>query len=561
VAAALANGDGEDLDDVLAAIAEQVPLLLDADTPGHVRTVAREALAVASQRWLQAGRVDVGVDRYCFHWALELPEVWRRGGFDAVIGNPPFQGGKKISPALGASYREHLVLWLAERRRGNADLIAYFALRAAAMLRDGGMAGLLATNTIAQGDTREVGLDHLLAGACRLARAVPSEPWPGGANLEVAHLWLHRGAWRGQVVLDGRPVTAITASLEAASRVAGNAARLAANAGRSFQGSIALGMGFVLTPDAAAALIERDPRNAEVVRPYLNGEDLNSRPDCSPSRWVIHFGERSAAEAQAYPDCWEIIERLVKPERQTKDAAKYPRMVHEWWKFWNGRPGLRRAIAPLDRVIVIAQVSKTVMPVRVPASIVFMHKLVVFAYADDAHLGLLSSGVHYWWTIANSATMRADLSYSPTDCFEKLPQPDLGLDITSPGSALTAHRSTLMLDRQEGLTKTYNRVHDPAQSDADVARLRELHVALDYAVRDAYGWTDLDLGHDFHETRQGIRYTFEPIARQEILDRLLELNHERRTAEEAAGLHAKKKPARKPVATPSASQATIFDGG
>ena len=83
-----------------------------------------------------------------------------------------------------------------------------------------------------------------------------------------------------------------------------------------------------------------------------------------------------------------------------------------------------------------------------------------------------------------------------------------------------------MLDRQEGLTKTYNRVHDPDEHADDIARLRELHVELDYAVRDAYGWTDLDLGHGFHETKFGTRFTFAPGPRQEVLDRLLELNHD-----------------------------------
>ena len=67
-----------------------------------------------------------------------------------------------------------------------------------------------------------------------------------------------------------------------------------------------------------------------------------------------------------------------------------------------------------------------------------------------------------------------------------------------------------MLDRQEGLTKTYNRVHDPDEHADDITRLRELHVELDYAVRDAYGWTDLDLEHGFHETKFGTRFTFAP---------------------------------------------------
>jgi hypothetical protein len=93
-----------------------------------------------------------------------------------------------------------------------------------------------------------------------------------------------------------------------------------------------------------------------------------------------------------------------------------------------------------------------------------------------------------------------------------------------------------MLERWEGLTKTYNRVHNPDEHAHDIAELRRLHVELDNAVAVAYGWDDLPMDHDFHETRQGVRYTLGPTTRTELLDRLLALNHERAAAEAAAGL-------------------------
>ena len=97
-----------------------------------------------------------------------------------------------------------------------------------------------------------------------------------------------------------------------------------------------------------------------------------------------------------------------------------------------------------------------------------------------------------------------------------------------------------MQSRQEGLTKTYNRFHNPDESAEDIERLRELHVEMDRAVADAYGWGDLDLGHGFHETKQGVRFTISEEARREVLDRLLLLNHERYAEEVAQGLHDKK---------------------
>jgi hypothetical protein len=115
-----------------------------------------------------------------------------------------------------------------------------------------------------------------------------------------------------------------------------------------------------------------------------------------------------------------------------------------------------------------------------------------------------------------------------------------------------------MLERQEGLTTTYNRVHNPDEHADDIARLRELHVELDLAVADAYGWSDLDLGHDFHDTKFGTRFTFAPVPRQEVLDRLLELNHARYAEEVQMGLHKKKKATRK--AAPAGAMTMDFGG-
>jgi hypothetical protein len=138
-----------------------------------------------------------------------IPDT-RSEGFAAFVGNPPFQGGQKITGALGVPYRDYLVECLARGKRGSADLCAYFFLRAGGMLQPGGQMGLIATNTIAQGDTREVGLDQLAQDGFVIPRAVPSRPWPGLAAVEVAHVWVRRGEWRGSFVLDEQPVRAIS---------------------------------------------------------------------------------------------------------------------------------------------------------------------------------------------------------------------------------------------------------------------------------------------------------------------------------------------------------------
>ena len=550
-----AMGQLDEADPLLAGIGSRVRTLLYDDASEEERAQARLALRETAAEWLTEHRRAVGEveavdfrDRHPFHWALELPEVWERDGFDAIVGNPPFQGGKKISGALGGQYRDYLVARLADGARGSADLVAYFYLRAASLLRADGAFGLIATNTIAQGDTREVGLDRLEEAGWTIYRAISSEPWPGGASLEMSTVWARRGEWQGGAVLDRDQVGGISPSLAVRSRVEGRAHRLHASRDQSFIGSFVNGMGFVLSDAEANAMVASDPRNREVIRPYLAGEDVNQRPDVSPSRWVINFYDWPEDRARTHAAPFARVEQLVRPVR-----AKVNRESHRtrWWQYGDKRPALYRAIATLDRCIAITRVSKVVQPVFVPTGMVYADALAVFAYDDDAHFGLLSSGFHWWWAVTRASTMRTDIRYTPTDCFETFAQPDLTPAVGEFGGELHEHRSALMLDRQEGLTTTYNRVHDPGETAADIARLREIHVQLDYAVRDAYGWDDLDLGHDFHETKFGTRFTIAPQPRQEILDRLLELNHERYAEEVRQGLHEKRKGKRK-AATQSA---------
>jgi hypothetical protein len=474
-----------------------------------------------------------------FHWPLEFPEVFMgdRRGFDAIVGNPPFLGGQKITGTLGTQYRDYLVQHIANGQRGSADLCAYFFLRARHLVREGGGFGLLATNTIAQGDTREVGLDQLLADGCVVPRAVPSRKWPGLANVEVAHVWVRRGAWDGPHVLNDALVPGITPFLTAPGETDGKPYRLATNAGKSSIGSYVLGMGFVLAPEEAEELIDRDPRNGDVLVPYLNGEDLNSRPDQSPSRWVINFHDWPLERAEKYPDCMRIVREKVKPERD-QNNRKVRR--ERWWQFAERAPELYATIAGMGRVLACALVSRQLIFALVTNTSVFAHKLAVFPMDDWSSLAMLQSEVHVLWAWQYSSTMRdAGINYSPSDCFDTFPFPTGLGRLNETGETYYLHRQSIMQARHEGLTKTYSRCHSSSETAEDIARLRELHVEMDHAVAAAYGWTELDLGHDFHETKQGMRFTISEPARREVLGRLLRLNHERYAEEVVEGLHEK----------------------
>ena len=167
----------------------------------------------------------------------------------------------------------------------------------------------------------------------------------------------------------------------------------------------------------------------------------------------------------------------------------------------------------------------------------------MFASQSTSLLCVLSSAIHQDWALARGTTHEARPTYFPERCFETFPRPDTTEDLGHLGDRLDTFRCELMRTRQAGLTATYNLVHDQRCTDADIAGLREIHRAIDEAVVRAYGWDDLlaaGLNHGFHDTRQGSRYTVGPMVRQEISDRLLELNYGRYAAEVKAGLHDKR---------------------
>jgi hypothetical protein len=509
--------------------------------------VTRELLNVS----LPAGSES----RHPFHWPLEFPEVFRsRGGFDALIGNPPFMGGLKLFSALGKNYRDYLIQYIANGTtgvRGTADLCAYFFLRARDLVRHDGTCGLLATNTIAEGDSREVGLNQILQNKGVIYRAIKSRPWPGAAILAVSHVWIRFGHWLGQVVLDDSPVGTITSQLSFQGRVAGEPFQLASNLERAFQGSNVAGLGFSLTAERAGALIEEDAKNADVIFPYIDGDDLNTRPDQSARRFIINFFDwpldnlessdgdrRGPPYASDYPLCLQVVEAKVKPERLAlppinhfnKGAAKH------WWRYGGPRIALYKALRQVERVLATARVSPTNAVAWLPTSMVFHEKLVCFPDDRDGFFAIMQSWIHWEWARQYTSTLRGiTLNYSPSACFETFPFPPIDI-LGGVGSRYHEHRRNQMLERQEGLTKTYTRFHAATEVSQDVAMLRRLHVEMDHAVAHAYGWTDLDLGHSFQETKEGIRYTISEPARREVLDRLLALNHKLYAQQRAAAI-------------------------
>ena len=530
-----------------------------------------------------------------FHWHIEFPEVFLpderdNPGFDAVVGNPPFAGKNTTRNANVPGYPD----WLKqthERSHGNSDLVAHFFRRAFNLIREGGAFGLIATNTIAQGDTRSTGLRFICNSGGEIFRARRRVKWPRQAAVVVSVVHVHRGPWHGPRLLDCTEAPKITAFLFHRGGH-DDPARLAENAGKSFQGSIVLGMGFtfddtdrkgVASPLAEMErLIEENPKNREAIFPYIGGAELNASPTHSHHRYVINFRDwplrRADHGAAAVPDttsswsdasdvqraAWRrsgtvphdysrpvaadwpellaIIEERVKPERERNNRKAYR---DYWWHYGEKRSELRTGIAGLDRVLAISSVGQHAVFAFLPANMVYSHALIVFPTRTHAAFCALQSRPHDLWARFLGSSMKDDLRYTPSDCFETFPLPEdweTHAALKAAGKAYYDHRAVLMVEHDEGLTKTCNRFHDPYETGPAIQKLRDLHAAMDRAVLDAYGWTDIPTACDFlldyeidEETwgarKKPYRYRWPDEVRDEVLARLLELNARRAAAE------------------------------
>lgn len=514
--------------------------------------------ALAEGRQL-AGDLDRTIDSLAveyrfFHFHLAFPEVFAprrttgvdraqklRHGFDCVLGNPPFLGGLKISEFYGHRVR-HLLNNCFDGVTGRADLSALMIRRAFQILSGGGRLGMVATNTIGQGETREAGLARILRAGGRIAAASRYVKWPGDANVEVTLLTVSPALGDGLASLDGETVAMISSRLDTLPE--SQPRQLAANRRQCFQGSIVLGKGFILSSSEAAEVIEREPRSAECLFPYLTGEDINTSPAHEPSRWVIQFDERKEDEAMSYEGLWQIVTERVLPERRDKDVKQYPRMVLEWWKHWNNRQDLYAAVRPLARTLARSRVSEYHMLAWVRTDIVYSDACVVFAFDDDCHLGVLQSVLHEVWLRREASTMRTDVRYTPTDCFSTFPFPEgnretLRDETAKQAAVLYQRRQDALLERKIGFTGLYNLVNDNSCSDSDVRVVRDSIRALDQSVLALYGWEDLEAMRGFiDDERDRKRFAIADQVRVEIIRRLTEMNLGSAEDQEASEDHA-----------------------
>ena len=497
-----------------------------------------------------------------FHWELEFPEVFNRecSGFDSIVGNPPFLGGARISGALSQQHHH----WLRESYPGSSgqvDLVAFFFLRSYGTLSRRGTMGLLATKTIAKGDTRRSGLAQLVASGAVIYNATKRIRWPGTAAVDVSVVHLARSPLALRPVLDGKEVEVISSFLF---RKGGESDphKLRSSSHLSAEGFHIYGPGFTFedgnpgaTPlEEMQRLLASDVKNAELIHPYIGGEEMLTDPEIRHSRYVIDFRDMSLQQARQWPDLLAIVEKNVRPQRERlRDNPDGLRRKTYWWLFSRSSPELRKITATPNRLMMHPYTTTYSALAFVPTGTYVAAPHTAIAISTFSGFAVLQSRCHDTWSRFFGGARQDRLAYTPSDCFETFPFPpkwENDEPLERAGEKYYEFRAAQMMRNNEGLTTTYNRFHDPDERDANIIKLRQLHDAMDRAVLDAYGWTDLKPTCEFildyeeqedddsgkpRRKKKPWRYRWPDEFRDEVLARLLALNQQRAAQEQLMG--------------------------
>jgi hypothetical protein len=402
---------------------------------------------------------------------------------NAIIGNPPYHGSQNLRSVLG----DERVEWLKERFGcGVQDLAVYWFRCAADQMRPGTRAGFVATNSVSQGRARQASLNYVVEHGGVITSAVSRQKWPGEAVVNVSLVnWVKEpSATPAHFELDGREVAGISTRLVESKVPVEEYETLSANLGRSFQGPIPAGSFYLDVEEGRALLARTDAHYADVVRPYLIGDDITDDPQQAPRRFVVDFAFRPLEDAERYAAAMALVRARVKPER---DRNRDRGFREQWWRFGRPRGEMRGALAPLSRYIAGNRIGKRFLYSWQTPDVCPSDLTVVFAFDDDYAMGMLTSVVHQTWARTEASTLRVDFRYTPTTCFETFPWPapdDAQRQrIGSIAADLIAARQAITVREGIGLTDFYNAVDEGAWQE-----VAALHRRLDEATLAAYGY-------------------------------------------------------------------------
>ena len=384
---------------------------------------AKDKLRRDAKSDLSKGAPD-GEARRPFHWPLEFPEVFLRQqkGFDAFVGNPPFVTGKRLSTYLTPEFQQYIKSTF-DDSKGAADLCVFFIRRAFILVRADGSVGMIATKSIAEGDSRIVGLLHILNVGGTVYWAQHEIPWPGGANVTISMIAIKNGSWSGARLLNGRVVVDISSRLT--NDVVIESEKLNSNKEMCSDGIKIQGDGFIIEPAEAERLVKIEARNADVLKQYITGNDITQRIGAGPSKFIIAFGKARYEEASSYSEPFNVVVDRVKEYRESLIGQIHE---HDFWKFWDKRERFFERMDDAGQILACPSTAKYLIMAFIEKTWVPSHSIKLFAFSGWNAFGVMQSIVHEVWARHQSGKLEQRLAYNLSKAFATFPWPNGEMD-------------------------------------------------------------------------------------------------------------------------------------
>lgn len=400
---------------------------------------------------------------------------------DVIVGNPPYIGCKKIKKARGAEYFK----WLSDRfvnHNQMSDYCTYWFEKILEDVRPGVRVGLVCTKTISQTNSRVVSLDKVLSNGGTIFNAISNQKWSGDAQVSVSIVnFTNKALYTDSCYLDGKKVESISSRLKP--KISSfESVTLAENKDLAFVGVMPNGKGFILSTADAKELLKKAPSSKNILKRFLNGEDINQSKDQKPSRWIIDFQDWPLEKASQFKEAFTHIKKLVKPVRDEVSRARHKEL---WWRFGEERMGMRKKLVPLKRFIAVSRVSKY------PIFVMFDNdnllpgdSTVIIAIDSYEKMGVLQSKFHTDWYKHQCSTLEDRYRYTNTTVFETFPFPsNENKVIADIMKRIEGYRKNACKEYEIGLTDLYNQ-----KAEGGHTLLTKLHDELDKEVAKSYGF-------------------------------------------------------------------------
>ncbi len=436
---------------------------------------------------------------------------------DAIIGNPPFQSKNKMQQEFGVEYMNKLRLAYPEVP-GRADFCVYWFYKAHRQLKPNAYAGLVGTNTIRQNYSREGSLDYIVRHGGEIFNAVSSQDWSGEAAVFVSIANWKKGKYSGDKVLyyyqdkelKSAKQPTINSSLSLQTDVT-EAKVLVCNKKpkRVFQGQTHGHEGFLLEKNEGLKILKKYPKYAEVLKPFLIGDELVAAPGAQPSRFVIDFTLMDVNQAATYKELFQRIELMVLLDRKEKGEAQqeenkkalkanlkakvnkhHINFLNNWWKLSYGREDMLTQLESRKRFVACARVTQRPIFEFFDTDIRPNDKIMAFCFEDYYSFGLIQSNIHWRWFLEKCTTLGETPNYNSAAIWDTFPWPQGPTQkqvekIAEAALKLHRKRTKTLKDHNMTLRDLYRLLEQPGKNP-----IKELHAALDKAVIDAYGFDE-----------------------------------------------------------------------